>query len=257
MLAHTVTPATAAIPSVEGTIVAIHGAGCSQSDFRLLTPLLTAHYNVVTVDLPGHGASSPLGRNALSDCLGAVLGKVEELAVHGPVHLLGHSAGGLVGLLAASQDPEDIHSVNVIDSSVPATLPELSANRLRAVSPNAPDWQDKFRERMVSSWGRPDGSPVEASLLQGINEVTSEVAAALWFDVLQADAPEVWKRLPRPALYIRSDRAVQLDAIARANPLVETVDMKHAGVGHWPHLRQPALVAKHVLDFLGRIQSEN
>jgi magnesium chelatase accessory protein len=75
----------------------VHGTGASTHSWRGLMPLLSPHYTVVAVDLPGHGFSgSVVGARSsiggMSACLAQLL---RELALQ-PAYCVGHSAGAVI-----------------------------------------------------------------------------------------------------------------------------------------------------------------
>ncbi|MGV9676933.1 alpha/beta hydrolase family protein [Nocardia sp. NPDC003482] len=78
--------------------------------------------SVVTADLRAHGeARPPLGehtdfgyREMIEIDLPAIVGAVERLFPHAPLHLFGHSLGGQIALLFAAAEPERVAGVTVI-----------------------------------------------------------------------------------------------------------------------------------------------
>ena len=85
-------------------LLLLHGIGATMDDFSTLVPRLAEHFDVLNVDLPGHGSSpKQSGRptiGALTDTLEA------ELDAHGldRVHVLGNSLGGRLAIELAVRD---------------------------------------------------------------------------------------------------------------------------------------------------------
>jgi pimeloyl-ACP methyl ester carboxylesterase len=79
-------------------LVLLHGIGSARDDFSGLFPRLAEHFDVLSVDLPGHGQSPlrvwPPTVAALTDAVEA------DLDARGldRVHVLGNSLGGRIGL---------------------------------------------------------------------------------------------------------------------------------------------------------------
>ena len=80
------------------TLVLLHGNGANASLYRPLIEALALHYRVLAPDLPGYGRS--LARYPLT--LESYLQELETFISHhsqGPIHLVGHSLGGLLAYL--------------------------------------------------------------------------------------------------------------------------------------------------------------
>lgn len=75
----------------------LHGTGAATHSWNALLPLLAEHYEIVAVDLPGHGFTSarPSGMLSLPFVARAVAELLEQLAV-APTLIVGHSAGAAI-----------------------------------------------------------------------------------------------------------------------------------------------------------------
>ena len=86
-------------------LLQIHGVGTGHRNFDLLTPLLAADFEVIDIDLPGYGDSSPVEHtrdpfNYAADTVAAI-----EALDCGPVHVHGTSMGGRIALALAAEHP--------------------------------------------------------------------------------------------------------------------------------------------------------
>ena len=81
-------------------IVLFHSLLADQSSFDRIAPTLAATHQVVALNLPGFGASDPVGNNleAIADHIAAALAQFEFK--HRPI-LLGNGYGGFIALLMA------------------------------------------------------------------------------------------------------------------------------------------------------------
>lgn len=93
----------------EATLVFAHGFGCDQSMWRFLTPHLEARYKIVLVDLTGCGDSDVDAYD--EEKYGTLHGYATDLldivnqCCNGPVVLVGHAVGAMIGMLATIKLP--------------------------------------------------------------------------------------------------------------------------------------------------------
>jgi pimeloyl-ACP methyl ester carboxylesterase len=120
-----------------GTVLLVPGFTGSKEDFRLLLqPLADAGYRVVAYDQRGQFESpGPDDGSAYAvDALAAdLIGLVDALALE-PVHLVGHSFGGLVARAAVVQDRAVARSLTLLASG-PAALAGPRAQAMEHVRP--------------------------------------------------------------------------------------------------------------------------
>ena len=119
-------------------VVLVPGFTGSKEDFiALLAPVASGGHRVVAIDLRGQYESPWAGEGGSSAAY-----DVKELAedvlevargLGGPVHLLGHSFGGLVARTAALADPAAIRSLTLLASG-PAAIPHPAASNLELIS---------------------------------------------------------------------------------------------------------------------------
>ena len=89
------------------TLVLLHGIGMSRQVWDPVLAQLAESFDVIAVDLPGHGESSAVALPAALDpatMAAAVAELLDELAVTAP-HLVGNSIGGWTALELAAQRP--------------------------------------------------------------------------------------------------------------------------------------------------------
>jgi pimeloyl-ACP methyl ester carboxylesterase len=86
-------------------LVLVHGVATSRSIWRHVVPVLAERHLVATPDMPGFGASPPLGRGfVLEDVADALASALSALP--GPIDLLGNSLGGAVAIVLAERRPD-------------------------------------------------------------------------------------------------------------------------------------------------------
>ncbi|MGK5078811.1 alpha/beta fold hydrolase [Janthinobacterium sp. HLX7-2] len=101
------------------TAVFIHGAQNDHSVWALQTRYFAHHgWNVLAVDLPGHGRSGGAAKDSVEE-LAQWLLAVLDAAGAAKAMLIGHSMGSLIALEAAFQAPERVSHLVMLGSTYP------------------------------------------------------------------------------------------------------------------------------------------
>ncbi len=246
-------------------LLLLHGTAASTHTWRDLMPMLARDFDVVAIDLPGHGFSDRLQDGAMT--LPAIAASVAEL-LHTidfePQVVAGHSAGAAIALrmsLDAAIRPTHIVGINA------ALLPFGGAMR-RLFSPMARMFAStrlmpqmlakrardpKAVARIINGTGsRIDQRGVE--LYQQLLMRESHIAAVLslmasWdLDPLIADLERLEPRLALIAGLL--DKAVsprEADTIADVVPDASVIRL--ADCGHLAHEEQPERVFDNIVRF--------
>jgi pimeloyl-ACP methyl ester carboxylesterase len=107
-------------------LLLIHGLGSSSQDWEMQQPQFSSHFQVIAVDLRGHGRSGkppgPYSIPLFAEDINQLIRALELSSVH----LLGISLGGMVAFQLALDCPGLIRSLVIVNS-----VPELIARTLR------------------------------------------------------------------------------------------------------------------------------
>jgi len=102
-------------PDDAPVIVMVHGIPGSRRDFRYLAPLLTDHFQVVRVEMPGFG-SSPLGTvDSIDGWTRVIVGVADALGFE-TFGVLAHSFGGCAALAVAAREPARVNGLMLVAS---------------------------------------------------------------------------------------------------------------------------------------------
>lgn len=99
-------------------VVFLHGF-CENKDIWIdLATKLSKSYQVITIDLPGFGASAfdPLATRSIDNMAKSVLDTLHALNINQAV-IIGHSLGGYVALSMAKQNPKFIMGLGLVHST--------------------------------------------------------------------------------------------------------------------------------------------
>ncbi|MFH8723971.1 alpha/beta fold hydrolase [Streptomyces termitum] len=251
-----------------GTVLMLPGYTGSKEDFlALLGPLGAAGYRVVAVDGRGQNESyGPRGRAAYRRRALALDAVAQAMALRdGPVHLLGHSFGGLVARSAAVLAPGSFRSLTLL-SSGPGRVARPQRLRIRALrAGNALLAKDSVwrATRWLDSRGEePDAaadSPELAGFLRRRWMLTriSQLSGAGRLLLRDPDGAAELAALPLPVhLAYGSDEMVwppaELAAVAAGTGAHHTVV---AGAGHSPNVSHPEELAERLAAFWARVDA--
>ncbi|MGL6290368.1 MAG: alpha/beta fold hydrolase, partial [Silanimonas sp.] len=119
-------------------LLLLHGWAMHGGVFAPLVRALVDRFEVITVDLPGHGGSRdsalPLALDVVADALADVIG-----AASSPALVVGWSLGGLVATALAARHPDRVRGLAMIAASP------------RFVQ--APDWPDGMDPQVFERFG--------------------------------------------------------------------------------------------------------
>ena len=111
-------------------LLALHGGSARWQAYEALLKPLALHWHVYAPDLRGHGASSwTPGRYRLWDYAADIVALLERV-IGEPAAIVGHSLGGEVAIIVASERPDLVRAVIAIDAPVSA------ADTRRTVGPD-------------------------------------------------------------------------------------------------------------------------
>ena len=123
LIAYTSGPVSATDP----TVVLLHGIGMSHRTFDRVQPLLAADFRVISLDLPGFGATrKPRRLLSVADHADAVDGALDRLGV-GRRLLVGHSMGTQFAIEQAIRRPAEVAGIVLIAPVVDSERRTLAA----------------------------------------------------------------------------------------------------------------------------------
>lgn len=115
------------------TIVLIHGFCENSTCFNEQVFLLKDHYNIVTIDLPGHGQSPVIPSFSMADLADEVKAVLDTLGINECV-LLGHSMGGYATLAFAKKYTNMLKGFGLMHSTANADNEERKKKRDQGIN---------------------------------------------------------------------------------------------------------------------------
>lgn len=239
------------------SLLLIHGLGSSLKDWELQIPEFSKNYQVIAIDLRGHGQSDkPPGPYSIllfaSDV--AELLKTLELA---PAHVVGISLGGMVAYQIAVSFPEVVRSIVVVNCTPEFVIRNTEERRqvfLRKLIVQLlgmrgtgkflskrlfikPE-QEEIRRQFVERWAENDLRAYRASMQSLLGWSVAEKLGEIKCPVLMMAADEDYTPV--------SEKEKYLTRIPQSE-LVVIKDSRHA-----TSVEHPEEFNKVVLDFLSK-----
>ena len=163
-------------------IILLHGFLESLDIWESFSERLSQHFNVISIDLPGHGGSGSLGEvhtmTLMADSVNAVLNhlKIEQCVV------AGHSMGGMVAVHLAEKYPDKVKAFGFFHSQADSDTQETKDNRNRTIAilnKNYITWVNQFIPDLFADCNKEKYVP-EIQHLQQIagNMKASQIIAA-------------------------------------------------------------------------------
>ncbi|TNM38634.1 alpha/beta hydrolase [Nocardioides albidus] len=255
----------ATVHEVRGTVPLLlsHGFGTSQEMWGRLVPLVEESRSVVLMDHVGAGGSDlsaydPRRYQTLRGYAADVADLLDELAL-GPVHYVGHSAGGMIGVLAALARPELFASLSLVGAS-PRYLDDDGYvggftragvdDLLEAMEANFFQWSRSLAPVAMANPERPELAEELAAIFARTQaQIAVDFARAIFLSDFRDELPGV--SLPTHVVQAADDPMVPA-AVGR---------FLHAAIpgsrlslleatGHFPHVSGPDETARALLGFL-------
>lgn len=227
-------------------LLLLHGGlGTALLHYRREIPVFAERYRVIAPDMRGYGRSSPprefppdfYHRDAAD-----MAALIEALGI-APVHVLGWSDGGIVGLVLAATRPELVRSL-VVWGGEAHLLEEERAGWLALASPET--WPGRSLERFQEAQGPANWPGVLEKMLAGYTAVLDAGG-----EIIRGRLGEI--RCPTLIIHGEADPVVP---VVHARTL--QAGIPHAevhiwpDVGHLPHREREDEFRALVMEFLAR-----
>ena len=250
----------------------VHGGRDHGRSWDVIARALQPHYHVLAPDLRGHGDSEWTrgGSYSLTEYVYDLSRLVRSLAR--PATIIGHSMGGMVGLIYAGTFPDQVSALVVLDGvtvlpgakRAPAherlakyvgqldTLEERAPRRYRTI--------DEAAAQMRAHNARL--TPELAQHLATFGVRRNDDGTHSWkFDPYQRsmaphrlspdDHVSLWSRITCPTLLLHAEESFLASPAGVADHFKQARTETIAAAGHWLHHEKPDAVLHAIRTFLG------
>jgi pimeloyl-ACP methyl ester carboxylesterase len=230
--------------SGEPLLVLLHGLGATGDVWGGWRPLLARRWpgRWIAPDLPGHGGSRPLAAYTFDGFAAAVASIVQPSA---RTVVLGHSLGGVVGLvLASGRFPVPVHAV--IGLGIKVGWADADLDRAQALAHRPPAWfasRDEAAARYLRVSGLAGLLPAGAAAVDaGLRQQDGRWRLAMDPGAFAVGAPDMTQLIARsraPVTLARGERDPMNtdEQLAELGPKTVTLP----GLGHNAHVESPEL----------------
>ena len=240
-------PAAVAPRSQDVPLVLVHGFGADRFAWRQVSALLPSDIEVIQLDLPGHGGEAQQPASSIEEIAFNLSDRLEAAGIE-RAHFAGHSLGGASVLALSALGRIALRSVTLL---APGGLgPEINGGFIGGLTRSStPEALERWLSVMTGpDYAMPQGY-AQAAFRQmektGNRDTLTSMAERLFPDGTQAfDLSSALKNLSVPTriLWGRADRVIPPAHAAHA-PGFAAVHILD-GVGHVPHMEDPALTAR-------------
>ena len=248
------------------TLLFVHGLGTHQGIWRRVVPDLSAQARCALIDLAGCGAADPEAwsatRHASLEGHAQDVVEVARAVRQGPLVLVVHSIGAMIGLLAEGLAPE-LFDAHVMIAPAPCyqRLPDYPG----AFGREAIDVMLEAMDQNLDAWGRgiapmamgePRGGPGADELVAAFARCNPQALRQFARAAFLCDYRDALPRLVKPVLLVQAqDDAIAPAAVGRymrdhlPDGRLETVPT----ASHFPQLDCPADCVRAIRGFLAGI----
>lgn len=231
------------------TVILIHGAGSSHLTWPGALRRLP-HTAVYALDLPGHGRSTPPGRQTIAGYAQDVRQFIEALALDNVV-LLGHSMGGAIAQQIGLAPPPGVVGLVLLGTGARLRVSPAFTGGIQADFSATVDLLNQFY------WGAQPDPGLLAANRRSMLACSPEVMLGDFLACDQFDLRDRLAEIALPTLVISSGRDQMTPAkfghfLAEQLPRAEFALIEEAG--HMMMLEFPERVAQLVQDFLAKLR---
>lgn len=236
-------------------LLLLHSSGNSSEEFTAIVPLLSNHFRMIAVDLPGHGRTyDPESQLQVEDFAAAVRIVLDALNIE-KSHVVGQHGGALCAMSLMAEEPERFEKAifSGVDDGYDPVAKKVLIERVKSTDINitsdgqmmSETWE-RYQD-MLSEGGIPEQmlTPFMAFLDARLRPARGILTNLTW------DRREAVAKLRGPVLIIAGDRdsyVEKQEKLLELIPKSEYLEMK--GAGTFMFYDHAENCAKMILDYI-------
>ena len=242
----------------EKCVVLLHGYLESMYVWEDFLPLLTPHFRVITVDIPGHGISEVKGEVHTMEMVAEVLRDMLDALGIERVTMVGHSMGGYVSLAFCAAYAERLDGVVLLSSSPNPDTELKRENRRREIALVRAGKKDALARVAPEAGFAEQNRRRLRSYIDDLTEcvhITEDdgIVALLGGMMERADQNEMLRKSTVPQLFIlgKKDGYIPVEVaeeIVANHPQAQVAWLEESG--HMGFIEEPEVCAEALLKFV-------
>ncbi|TCV66242.1 acetoin dehydrogenase dihydrolipoyllysine-residue acetyltransferase subunit [Pseudomonas fluorescens] len=243
-------------PESDSTVVLLHGFGGDLSTWMFNQDAFANSYRVVALDLPGHGASTPISEGNVLDSLVDAVEKAVDSFAKGKLHLVAHSFGGAVAAALVARKGQTVASISLLAPvGLSATINKSFLDDFVAAERRRP--LKEVLERLFADPSKISNDMVEATLqfkrLEGVPQALEAIKDLIANEQGQVQSIGVTLReFNGPVQLIWGDRDQVVPVPAPSEVPQNATLTTLPDVGHMPQMESTTEVNRLVLENIAK-----
>ena len=237
-------------------LVLLHGLFGSADNWGTVAKHFSKQYQVISVDLRNHGRSPHSDSQTYPEMADDLLELCDTLGLD-RIHLLGHSLGGKMAMQFATQYPDKLEKLIVVDMAI-RTYPDAYTHMIdamMAVDLHAMQSRSDVDKALTNAIPH---TAVRQFLLMNLVKLENKLAWRINLAALRANYPHLIQAVcehahyEKPSLFIRGERSdyVRDSDIAHISTHFTNAQFSTLAANHWVHAEQPQAFIGVVGNFL-------
>ncbi len=237
-------------------LILLHGLFGSGDNWGLVAKHFSQRYQVISVDCRNHGKSPHSSSHTYADMADDLLALCDALGLE-RIYLLGHSMGGKVAMQFATQHPQRVEKLVVVDMALRAYADAHTHLIDAMLAVDLPIMQTRAEVDKALMQNIPN-TMVRQFLLMNLTKQVEQLAWRINLPALKANYPHLQSALQlsqpflAPTLLIKGECSdyVQEADIAEFHQHFKQANIVSLPTEHWVHAEQPQKFIEVVEEFL-------
>ncbi|HEY8935152.1 MAG TPA: alpha/beta hydrolase [Cyclobacteriaceae bacterium] len=235
------------------TLLLIHGFPMNSQVWDEFRKPLSKHFNVITIDLPGFGASTPLKEGfGIDDVAESVIEWLKKKGINNCV-VVGHSLGGYVALAMARKQPEILAGIGLFHSTAQPDSDEKKISRLKVVEFIDRNGVLAFTSNFIPQlFANQEHSAIEKVRSIAIKSGSDTVKGYTLAMRNRPSSTDVLENFDKPVLFLAGskDAGIPVESILEQAALCQRPDVQVLeGVAHMGMFENPDLATINIIQF--------